>query len=123
MAEQSTGPPPALVLVEDSAFQQEVLSVLLVPLGYKVYPYKNAEDALSELSNIIRLEALLSDVELPGMSGIELGHCARDRYPNVLFLARSSKSRYRRPALEAGFKAFLEKPVQLRHLKAHLLHG
>ncbi|HYC29617.1 MAG TPA: response regulator, partial [Chitinophagaceae bacterium] len=69
-----------ILIVEDNADGRIALKDLLELLGYMVLDAGSAEAALPMLDeNII----LLTDVNLPGMSGIELAKTARTRYPNM----------------------------------------
>lgn len=58
-----------ILVVEDNLEAQATLCELLSLLGYEVIGASSAEDALALLAEV---DILLTDVNLPGMSGVEL---------------------------------------------------
>ncbi len=79
--------------------QQDVLEMaveLFRALGYEVLSANNGVDALDVLRRTDGIDLLFSDVVMPGMSGVELGHAARTLYPNMKIILASG---YAAPAL------------------------
>lgn len=58
-----------ILVVEDNVDAQTTLCELLSMLGYEATGVSSAEDALAQLPEF---DILLTDVNLPGMNGIEL---------------------------------------------------
>lgn len=58
-----------ILVVEDNVDAQTTLCELLSMLGYEAAGVSSAEDALAQLADF---DILLTDVNLPGKSGIEL---------------------------------------------------
>ncbi|MCH8616331.1 PAS domain S-box protein [Sphingomonas sp. SM33] len=80
-----------VLLVEDNPRVREFAQGLLIDLGCKVIALDSAEEALDRLaSNSIDL--VLSDVVMPGMSGVELAHKIQDAYPKVPVLLATGYS-------------------------------
>lgn len=84
----------------------------------------SGEEALSRLAEIHpELIVILSDINMPGMDGLELlGEIRRVRpeLPVLMVTAYGDNERKRR-ADELGAAAFLAKPVDFDQLKQHLL--
>ena len=84
----------------------------------------SGEEALRQLAEIHpELIVILSDINMPGMDGLELlGEIRRVRpdLPVLMVTAYGDDDRKRR-ADELGAAAFLAKPVDFDHLKQHLL--
>jgi CheY-like chemotaxis protein len=84
----------------------------------------SGEEALRRLAEIHpELIVILSDINMPGMDGLELlGEIRRVRpeLPVLMVTAYGDDDRKRR-ADELGAAAFLAKPVDLEQLKQHLL--
>ena len=59
-----------ILIVEDNVINMRLFSDLLVALGYTVYKAGDAEKAL-ELLKEIRPGAIIMDIQLPGMSGVD----------------------------------------------------
>jgi DNA-binding response OmpR family regulator len=63
----------SILLVDDEAMVVRLLSISLRAAGYKVVPAANGNDALAALSKSPEpIHLLVTDINLPGMSGIEL---------------------------------------------------
>jgi PAS domain S-box-containing protein len=79
--------------------QQDVLEMaveLFRTLGYEVLSANNGSDALEILKRTPDVDVLFTDVAMPGMSGIELGHQARALAPEMKIILVSG---YPAPAL------------------------
>lgn len=78
-----------VLVVDDEKLIRKVLSVVLYQACYEV---RTAEDGFSALVEIREREpdVLLSDLNMPGMSGFELLSVVRRRYPAIRVVAMSS---------------------------------
>ena len=114
-----------ILLVEDSPDLQELLWHALVGDGYTVSRTDTAEEALQSMHDR-PADLMLSDIELPGMSGLAL---MRKLSINRAFPAISISGAVRyedgQASTAAGFGAHLVKPFNLSVLLAtitSLLH-
>jgi two-component system chemotaxis sensor kinase CheA len=91
-----------LLLVEDSPFFQRLVTPVLEAEGYEVTVVGDAGRALELCRDGAGFDAVISDIELPGMSGLELAqHLRKDRRSaGIPLLALSSHATDR--DLEAG---------------------
>lgn len=91
-----------LLLVEDSPFFQRLVTPVLEAEGYEVTVVGDAGRALELCRDGVNFDAVISDIELPGMSGLELAqHLRKDqRSAGIPLLALSSHATDR--DLEAG---------------------
>ncbi len=101
-----------VLVVDDSATVREVERQLLVRLGYEVETAKDGADGLIALRNGA-YDLLVSDVDMPRMTGIELVRAARaePRFAGLPIIIVSYKDREedRLAGLEAGANAYLTK--------------
>lgn len=81
-------------------------------------------EALERLSAEIQPElvAVLSDINMPGMDGLQLLAEIKQRRPDltVMMVTAYGDDERRRRAAERGAAEFLTKPVDFEHLKAQL---
>lgn len=80
--------PVDIVVVDDDAVLLGVLSEVLEECGYSVRTARDGLEALTEIRNRVP-DALLSDLNMPRMSGFELLSIVRRRYPKVKVIAMS----------------------------------
>jgi two-component system chemotaxis sensor kinase CheA len=66
-----------LLFVDDSAFFRNMLTPVLKAAGYQVTPVGGAQDALSLLKNGQRFDLVVTDLDMPDMSGFELAEAVR----------------------------------------------
>jgi PAS domain S-box-containing protein len=114
-----------VLVVEDSATQAEALRSLLEEEGYEVTLARSAEMALERLAEG-SFDLILSDIVMPGMSGIEL--CRRVKadarnggIPFVLLTSLADPMDIVR-GLECGADNYITKPYDQEHLLARLRH-
>ena len=69
-----------LPIVEDDVPIRKLLSVILAESGYRVRSAEDGFSALVEIRNEIP-DIILSDLNMPGMSGFELLSVVRCRFP------------------------------------------
>jgi two-component system, chemotaxis family, sensor kinase CheA len=110
---QVSGAPKSLLLVDDSAFFRNMLGPVLKAAGYEVTAAGGAEEALAILKSGRQFDVVVSDIEMPGMSGYELAQAVRSdpRGANVTLIALSalaSETMVER-GRRAGFDDFVAK--------------
>jgi two-component system, OmpR family, KDP operon response regulator KdpE len=116
--EQSPG---KLLIVEDDSALRRSLRTTLEALGFETSEAANGEEALTVVS-MSQFEAVLLDVNMPGMGGIET--CMRmrrnfTRLPILVLTVRDSEDD-KVTALDAGADDFITKPFQIRELTARI---
>jgi two-component system, chemotaxis family, sensor kinase CheA len=82
----------SVLLVDDSAFFRDMLSPVLKASGYKVHAAASVQDALQILAQGTRIDALVTDVEMPDRDGFQLVEALRAdaRYADLPVIALSS---------------------------------
>jgi FixJ family two-component response regulator len=104
---------PVVSIVDDDRAVRVALSSLIRSFGWQVRMYESAEEFLSS-GQAAHTACLISDVRMPGMSGIEMHECllAQGHAPATIFI-----SAYPTPALQAkavsnGALVLLLKPYE-----------
>jgi DNA-binding response OmpR family regulator len=111
-----------LLLVEDDARLQRVLRRLLEDDRHVVEVASDGESALEVAEATTGIEAVILDVGLPGMSGLEVARAlrARDRDLAILMLTARDTVSDRVSGLDAGADDYLVKPFAYEELAARL---
>ena len=113
-----------LLLVEDDTIVAAVIRGLLEREGHSLVHVANGLAALAELAQG-SFDAVLLDLDLPGVDGFQIARLIRQResavehLPIIAVTARSG-SRDEKRALEVGMDGFLRKPVSGEQLVAAL---
>jgi DNA-binding response OmpR family regulator len=118
---------PVLLVVDDESVIADTLAEILTRSGYAAMPAYDGEEAL-ETALLMPPELLLTDVVLPGMSGIELAVKVKRIFPDckiLLFSGQAATTDLLASATMAGHRfELLNKPVHpqdlLRHVSASL---
>ncbi len=109
------GSKPRILVVDDEPSIRETLAMLLVSVGYDVAMAENGAGAVSQLNRTVP-DLIVTDLNMPRMSGIELISHVRSRYPSISIVAMSGD--YQGEAVPAGIIAdrFYPKGQHPHHL-------
>jgi DNA-binding response OmpR family regulator len=105
---------PVVLVVDDESAIADTLAQILTMSGYAAMPVYDGEEAL-ETALLMPPELLITDVMLPGMSGIELAITIRRIFPDcrvLLFSGQAATTDLLTSAKRAGHDfTLLSKPV------------
>lgn len=106
-----------LVIIDDNADQRFVLKGLLTDIGCEVIGEGSSGLDAMELMQKLSPDAVLMDVKLPGMDGIEAAMAINKLKPTpvILFTVRKDEETIKR-AVGAGVMAYLVKPIRQEEL-------
>jgi len=77
--------PNKILIVDDEPKQREILSYILTKEGYDVFIAPNAEDGY-EITKNEDIDVVITDLLLPGESGLEFMERTTKEFPEVTFL-------------------------------------
>lgn len=103
----------AILIVEDEPDLREVLSDLLYPSFRHIHLAGDGREALEKLAAYPQIVAILSDVQMPNMNGLELLASLRASFnpiPFVILTAFGEGSKFRE-AVRLNATDFLAKPI------------
>jgi FixJ family two-component response regulator len=108
---------PLVAIVDDDASVRVTTDSLLRSLGYTVHTFASAEEFLQS-DRLNDVSCVITDVQMPGMSGVELQDHLRTqeyRVPFIFFTAFPDE-KVRARALAAGAICYLTKPFDVEIL-------
>jgi diguanylate cyclase len=107
-----------LLVVDDNADALDMLAIFLRACGSHVLEARGALAALAYVGTQDRIDAVISDLSMPAMDGVEFVQRLRDhpKGRSIPAIALTGfYEQYMNPTA-AGFNAFLRKPVDLDKL-------
>jgi two-component system cell cycle sensor histidine kinase/response regulator CckA len=107
----------AILVVDDDAAMRELVALRLRLLGHEVVMASSVDEAIDLLERQ-PLAAVLSDVRMPGATGLDLLAYVRQRRPLLPYLLMSADvdNAFEHDALAAGATAVFEKNALLQAL-------
>ena len=104
-----------IMLVDDSATILLSIASILSKAGYTVEKAANAEAALQKFKAGVKINLLITDLNMPGMNGIELikevRQLAAYKFIPILFLTTESQQSKKLEAKAAGASGWIVKPA------------
>ena len=110
-----------ILVVDDESSVRRVLSVMLSGIGFTIVAASRGEEAMA-LVQVTKFDAVLLDVDIPGMDGVETCRNIRRfnaRLPILMLTAMDSEDDHV-AGLDAGADDYITKPFRIRELTARL---
>jgi two-component system, OmpR family, KDP operon response regulator KdpE len=110
-----------ILIVDDEMSIRRALHTTLCKLGFSIVEAARGEEALA-LVRTVQFDAVLLDINMPGMSGIETCKTIRRLLPRmpILMLSIRDSEEDKVEALDGGADDYITKPFQLRELTARI---
>jgi two-component system, chemotaxis family, chemotaxis protein CheY len=104
-----------IFLVDDSTTVLLSTASILTKSGYQVEKAASGDEALGKLKAGLKPDLMITDLNMPGMNGIELIKAVRQlpsfRFMPILLLTTESQQAKRAEAKAAGASGWLVKPT------------
>jgi DNA-binding NtrC family response regulator len=106
----------SVAIVEDERISRKALAALLSDQGYETTAFASAEEMLDSVDRELP-KVLLVDVDLPGMSGLQLLTLLEQRFPDVraVLITAADGEDVKRFCREHPV-AYMRKPLNLQQL-------
>ncbi len=113
-----------LLIVDDEAAICLLLKDWLTGSGFNCQTALSGAEAL-EILAVYEIDAIISDLKMPGMSGLDLLAKVRESYPHTAFLMATGVGDIRLAvhAMKLGADDYLLKPFQLEAVMASVTRG
>ncbi|WP_338541637.1 sensor histidine kinase [Paenibacillus tundrae] len=113
-----------VLIVDDQYVNLKVLLDALQSLNYRVIAVKDGYEALEQINQPGRIDLVILDLMMPGMSGYEVCLEIRKRYSlldlPVLMVTAALQPQDKVAAFQVGANDYLPKPFDLEELKARI---
>lgn len=108
------------LVVDDDALSRELLTLLLEAEAYEVETAESGEAAVmrAESKHLANPDVMLTDIQMPGLSGAALAKALREPLPNTRTLLIAMSGSSPEDVDLRGFDGFLLKPFQISELRA-----
>jgi two-component system, OmpR family, KDP operon response regulator KdpE len=121
LTDNSAIPEGKVLIVDDEASVRRALHTTLLNIGFEIGEATSGEEAI-ELCRIIKYDAVLLDINMPGKGGIDTCVELRRMRPSLAILMLSVTDDYEKKiqALESGADDYVTKPFHMRELTARI---
>lgn len=103
-----------VLVVEDDRLLRTLAVEMLLDDGFTAIGVEGAAEALNQLESSPDIAVLVTDINMPGMSGLDLACLVRRRYPQVRVLLISGRD-YLNPEFSPQRFEFLQKPFSAQN--------
>ncbi len=107
-----------ILIVEDNPDWRAILADYLTHAGYEVLAVEQGEAALVCAAETA-IDVALLDINLPGVSGVELAEALKQAYPGleIIFMTAYGSTALAVELMQRGAGYYLEKPIALAELE------
>jgi two-component system, chemotaxis family, chemotaxis protein CheY len=102
-----------ILIVDDSNTMRQMVNFTLTDAGHEVIEARDAAEAMEQLQ-LNKFELIISDVNMPGMSGIDLVREVRNmpdyKFTPILVLTTESQQDIKQKGRAAGATGWIVKP-------------
>ena len=117
---------PTIIIIEDDTLIIELVSALLEDSGYHVVAFESGGEAIEKIDEIYPV-CIITDLMLPGVSGIQVVKTFRDN-PNladtrIIVVTAKTFEFDKRQVMKLGADAFITKPIDPDKFSRDLADG
>lgn len=115
----------AVLLADDNEYNRKAVAAYLKHAGASVAEVNSGAAAVQMLGAMQQCDAILLDLDMPGMSGLEAAQAIRTsglplRHAPIVALTAHSGPAFEKAARDAGMEGFMTKPIDAQALCAKL---
>ena len=104
---------PIVCIIDDDASVRVAVERIARSMDLAAYTFESCRNFLDS-AQLVNTSCIIADVQMPGMSGLELQRTLKTRGMNIplIFITAYPDDKLRRQALDEGAVCFLNKPFQ-----------
>jgi FixJ family two-component response regulator len=104
---------PIVCIIDDDASVRVAVERIARSMDLAAYTFESCRNFLDS-AQLVNTSCIIADVQMPGMSGLELQRTLKTRGMNIplIFITAYPDDELRRQALDEGAVCFLNKPFQ-----------
>ena len=99
---------------DDDMFRRSASTLLSRTLKKQVRVFESGEAAVSHLEQNNNVDIILSDINMPGMDGLELLQRVKKSHPEKIVIMMSGYPDNEEAALHHGADAYISKPFSIK---------
>lgn len=106
-----------VIIIDDEEDIVEILEMMMEDAGFEVFSFSNGHKLLEEVEEISP-DIILSDINMPEMSGLELLNKVGEIVPQIpfIFISAFISKKIMLEGLSKGVFSYIEKPFHEQHL-------
>ncbi|BAU64294.1 CheA signal transduction histidine kinase [Stanieria sp. NIES-3757] len=116
----TTAQKKTIMVVDDSINVRRFLAMTLEKANYRVEQAKDGQDALEKLKAGVRVDGVISDIEMPRLDGFgflsRIKSEANHKHIPIIMLTSRSGDKHRKLAMSLGAKSYFSKPFKEQEL-------
>ena len=104
------------VVDDDRSIRALIVNALMYCVNRDVISFDNGLDAWNHIKKADGIDIIVTDVDMPGINGLELLSRIRKNFPGKVCIVMSGDASNEKSAKEMGADAFLAKPFKINDL-------
>lgn len=114
--EKTTRPTKIAVVDDDNMFLEMTRMIVTHDIHENVVSFQSSKAAWDHIENQDSANIILSDINMPGMDGLQLLTQIKQKYPKKICIMMSGDPDNEKPVKKLGADGFLSKPFQASEL-------
>ena len=108
-----------ILIVDDERSMREMLEIFLKREGYSVISSANAADALASVAGEETFDLIITDINMPGLSGLDLLREVKSSVPDipVIMITAYGSPDSAVEAMKLGAADYITKPFRIEEIK------
>lgn len=115
---------PRILIVDDEESIREFLEIMLKKEGYEVASVEDGQKAIDYLGKK-SVDLVISDLQMPNVTGIELLKVVKDQYPDILFMMITAfgTTESAVEAMKMGAYDYITKPFKIDEVRLNIANA
>jgi len=112
-----------ILVIDDNLTNRNILATQLDLWKFKSVLASSGEEALHIMLHHRPFDLVITDMQMPGMDGIQLGRIIHEKFPAIPIILLSSFGDENKETYKDIFSSILTKPIKQHILNSHVING